>query len=154
MNTTEDIKWLDVAEVAKRVRAEIKAETGRSLPTLLKCRVRIDRFSMGRSLYVKVTAAPFNTMNAERVRFEMSHPHEYPRHSILSEQADALLARLDEIVSKYHWDYSDPASDYHNVNFFKHVDISSELQSADREERVEEIRGWPHAALLIAANEA
>jgi hypothetical protein len=115
---------LDVVEIAKRVRKELKAE----LPKGTKCSVRIDRFSGGQSISLKVDAVPFPIVNPEYVCREVLEPHTYHQDAIgrWTPEAVALLAQADAILSAYNFDGSDSQTDYYHVNFYGHADFGDQ----------------------------
>lgn len=126
---------LDVAEIAKRVRADIKvAITAGELPAA-KYSVRISRYSMGRSLYVTVDGVPFAIVHEARVRRDVLEPHAYHAETLClhTDEARALLAKVEAIVAAYNFDGSDSQSDYSHVNFYAHVDFSNRQEQAERE---------------------
>lgn len=120
MSETEKQR-LDVADVAKALRAEIKAavKSGK-LPRGLKASVTISRFSMGCSLSVKVTAVPAGFVI---LAGDPECPH------AKSPAAAALLAKIEAMIAPYHRDDSDTMTDYFNVNFYKHVDFDGALEA-------------------------
>jgi len=128
---------LDVKEIAKRIRADIaKAIEAGELPAGVKVSVRIERYSMGQSLDVRVTALPagFAILNparvwAEKAKLDVS---DWPREN-LTEQAAAIVATLKAIHDAYNRDNSDIQSDYFDVNYHGDVSIDWALLDADTE---------------------
>lgn len=129
---------LDVVEVAKRVRAEIKAaQKAGGLPEG-KIAVTTERFAGGCSLSIRVVNVEAQMFNPERVAIEVMRPHDYwnddeyramPRFTT---DGQNIMAALKTIVGKYHRDESDLMTDYFNVNFYLHVDVSSEQEKKER----------------------
>jgi len=96
---------LDVAEIARRLRKDLKEAT---LPTALKCAVRIRRFAGGQSLNVAITAAPsfivWTTLpNGERVYTAL---------------ARRWRDQIEVMRQAYNFDKSDSQSDYYNTNYY------------------------------------
>lgn len=127
---------LDIAEIAKRVRAEIRDDikSGR-LPAGLKASVRIERFSGGRALNVNLTAAPFAIHDTARLLAERDTPHDvnsWPREAYTAECRD-VLARFKAIAEAYNYDRDDSQSDYFDVHFYLHTGIDWEVDHLARE---------------------
>lgn len=129
---------LDVAEIAKRVRAEIKdlVKAGK-LPTA-KYGVTIQRFAGGRSMSIRVKDLPttFPLLNPERVLIEAREPHtfhpdfHYPRYA---PEGRAMMDTLKAIADAYRYDRSDSMTDYFDTNFYLHVDVDHEVETAARD---------------------
>ncbi len=124
-------KDMDIAEIAKRVRADIKA----AFPSV-KVSARISRYAGGRSLNVRITQLPKGMlpMNPQRVVFEAQNPHAclpngMPRYNAAAEK---LLTDVKAIVNAYRRDQSDIQTDYFSTNFYGDVDFSHELEQAHR----------------------
>jgi hypothetical protein len=114
---------LDIAEIAKRVRADIKALVSDGQLPRAKYSVRIDRFSGGCSLDVRIDEVPFPILNEERVRCDTLEPHVYhadtlPLHT---DAAQDLLRRIEMVTAAYNYDGSDSQTDHFNVNFYGHA---------------------------------
>jgi hypothetical protein len=130
---------LSIVEIAKRVRADIKAAIkAGDLPAGLKVSVRAETFSGGCALRVCIMACPFNIMNIARVEFDMDHPHDYPEteevRARYNERASEMQEALDSIVQAYNRDSSDIASDYFNVKFYDgHPTFCHELHQSHRD---------------------
>jgi hypothetical protein len=128
-------KALDIAEIAKRVRADLKALVkARTIPQG-KYSVTIQRFSGGCSLKVKMDqlTSPSLMLNPERVKFEKENPHAFPGHlPQFSSAGKALLNTVESVVNAYNFDGSDTASDYWNVNFYGSVDFATPFCQAQR----------------------
>jgi hypothetical protein len=90
----EEVKGMDIKDIAKLIRADLKRE----LPEL-KTSVRIERYSMGRSCNVHVTM------------------DKYPTH----EEQDPIRTTIRKITDQYNYDNSDPMTDYFNVSFYSNV---------------------------------
>ena len=126
---------LDVREIAKLVRADMKAASGpipHRLPGGFKAGVRISRYSMGRSIDVTIKTVPGVTVrNPARVEFEASGGSTYTRDMpaearfIHTAEARAILAQVKAIVDAYNFDGSDVQSDYFHVNFYSDVRFAS-----------------------------
>lgn len=112
----EMTRELDIAQIAKLVRADIAAAIASGeLPAGLKCSVRISRYSMGRSLSVIVTEAPF----AERcTEWECSVGRSNGLcMPWLTRVAYNVTATLEAIVAAYNYDRSEPETDYYCERF-------------------------------------
>lgn len=121
---------LDLADVAKLIRTDIKAQ----VPGV-KASVRISRYAGGQSLRVDVKSVPegVEVANAERVRFDLEHgPYAYTHLPLLSVEGEAILAKLRAIVSAYNRDNSDIQSDYFDVRFYSNCTFESSVREASR----------------------
>lgn len=107
----EETKDLDIKDIAKLVRGDIKAavKTG-ALSDLLRYGVRIERFSGGQSIDVRI-AWKQPPEDAER------RLHEHAR-------ANCWLETLKGIVDAYNFDGSDMQSDYFRVRFYSHIGLA------------------------------
>lgn len=114
----------DVADIAKDVRAEIKAlKRDGILPRRLKVSVRISRFAGGRSIDVAVVNfaevmgfGPVATFPDEADRFGRAPYRMVAAARILHDLLTALLDR-------YRMDDSDIQTDYFCTNFYREVTI-------------------------------
>ena len=133
----------DIVDIAKLVRSDIaNAIKAGLLPKGLKTGVRIERFSMGRSLNVKITAAPgVCFLSVARVRFDMVEPHEFTRLPLLSPAGKRIIETLEAIMNAYNRNDSDIMSDYHNVSFYGGARFSGSLEGALRAEIVAAVNG-------------
>lgn len=117
----------DTKEIAKLIRADIKRaiESG-ELPKI-KTSVKMDRFSGGSSIDVKVVAVPagFVRYTREYIIANLSHTHDY--NTVLTDEASALLKSLERIGKEYHRDNSDSQSDYFDVNFYFGVEFDHDI---------------------------
>lgn len=108
-------KHLDIAEISKRTRAELKEATKAGyLPEGLKYSVRIDRYAGGCSLYVHISGVP----KADRV-----DPTETDHYGDPAERAESreLRRRLEGIANRYNRQDVDSQVDYFNVSYYSHV---------------------------------
>jgi hypothetical protein len=114
---------LDVAEIAKRIRSEIKAGVKAGELPNAKYSVTISRYSGGQSLNVSIDNVPFAIANEARVRRDVLEPYAYHSENLPlhSDEAAALLKRVEVIVGAYNFDGSDSQSDYFHVNFYGDV---------------------------------
>lgn len=105
----ETTKDLDITEVAKLIRKDIKAtqSTG-DLPADAKFSVRIERYNLGQSIDVKATLP-------DRPALTEAY--------IYTPEAKAIVATVHSIVDAYGYDNSDTLSDYHCVRFFSNVTV-------------------------------
>lgn len=156
---------MDIAQVAKLVRAELKAETkaGR-LPKGVKYSVRTSRYSMGCSLTVEVKAVPqgFGVVNPHRAWLDHDDPHfayhtlavNDPRYPRLTAEAAELVASLERLVNQYNRKDIDSMTDYYNVSFSEHVGFAYEVEQADRERVLAEPRPELPSPAPLASGEA
>lgn len=135
---------LDISEIAKRVRKEIKAE----LPKGFKVSVRISRYSGGQSLDAEIKAVPpgFVINNPERVRLEEEDPNWVTRagaYPIFSEEATKVEKTIKGIIEAYNYDGSEIQVDYFDVNFYGHVSWDYDLKNQDKANVLAKLKGEP-----------
>jgi hypothetical protein len=153
---------LDITDIAKAVRKDIKqAIKAGDLPQL-KCSVRISRFAGGRSLNVYVKSFDGPVINPEFIRLEKEHPHEYyiarsRGVDRFTDKAGNALELLKTIVGSYNMDGSDVQSDYFCVNFYSTIDFEWRLCQDEREaieaKLVAEAEATAHAELVQRSND-
>jgi hypothetical protein len=138
----------DITEIAKLVRADIKAAIKGKLLPAIKTSVRIQRFSGGRSLSVKITAFP-ETFCAYVANCHLSNQDS--RYIVNSDELKQLLKDLKHILDSYNFDDSDTMTDYFHVNFYGSVDVDWKQESvliaiakkqAEGQQKCSEL-GWP-----------
>ena len=136
---------LDIADIAKLVRKEIKAgvKSG-SLPAALRTSVRISRYSMGQSLSVTITELGTLGANPARVKWDMDNPHAYPGEAPHRYTAVAVetIEALEAMVKAYNYDDSDSQTDYYNVRFSGSVSIDHDVTNLDKK-AIKESGGYP-----------
>jgi len=130
----------DTAEIAKRIRADIAdAVRTKKLPKGTYS-VRTSKYSMGSSIDVIASKLPFPLLNPAAFRLEQgSSDVSFNRDSFSTRytpQAESVLAALNAIVGAYHWDRSDPVTDYYNERFGRDV----KLDTAKEWERINEAK--------------
>jgi hypothetical protein len=133
----------DTAEIAKRIRADIAdAVRTRKLPKGTYS-VRTDKYSLGSSINVVASKLPFPLLNPAAFHLvKGSSDVEFDRDRFRSRytpEAESALATLDAIVGAYHWDRSDPVTDYYNERFGRDVklDTSKEWERINEATRAE-----------------
>ena len=117
----EATRDLDIAAIAKLVRADIKAAVkSGELPAGLVASVRISRYSMGQSLGVSFGAPGVNPVNpdwaaaSEAARFGWDGG---PGFSRLTGEGMRIEAVVAGIVGAYNFNNSDSMSDYYHTRF-------------------------------------
>ena len=101
--------WQDAATIAKNVRADIKqAQKDGSLPKDIKVSVRCEKYSMGQSVNVSVTG-----WLGDRIWKRLP-----AGFRIMTPEAKAVTARIEEIRNAYNRDNSDPMTDYYEVVYY------------------------------------
>lgn len=118
-------------EIAKLVRVDIREAIKSGALPRIKVSVTTDSFSGGSSLTVRVREVPpgFKRWTRAYVIANCNRTNYYD--TPITAEADALIKALESIVSQYHRDNSDSASDYWDVNFYKHVDFDSSVGRAE-----------------------
>lgn len=128
----QETKNMDIKEIAKLVRKEIKAK----FPTI-KTSVTIDRYSMGQSLDVRILEVPFQVVNPEHVKECFNADGSYnnmstPRASRLTEAGKNLIETIEGIVNQYNFDDSDTQTDYFHKRFYSSTQLAHSLEESQR----------------------
>jgi hypothetical protein len=121
---------LDTTQIAKQVREDIKAAVKAGELPKATYSVRTDKYSMGSSITIVASKLPFRTINADAYRVDPGATwvtFDSARHrSRFTPEAQAVERKLEAIVGAYHWDRSDPSTDYYNERFHKDVRITED----------------------------
>jgi hypothetical protein len=112
---SSDGGWVDVKDIAKAIRADIKAAVKSGDIPAVKYSVRIDRFSGGQSINVTISGIP-------NARIEREHP--YGGTVVAnSDEANLVQHKVQAMVDAYNHDGSDSQTDYWDVRFYGFVSI-------------------------------
>ena len=121
----------DVKEIAKDVRGLVKSAVKAGfLPKSLKASVRIDRYSMGCSLDVDVTAVDDCILNVSAWREQAANGYRLSwadlggMYNTLGREVLDTLVRFCKAFQKSE---SHSQSDYHNTNFYLDVNFSGDV---------------------------
>jgi hypothetical protein len=120
---------LDIKEIAKRLRKDIKAMQKMGVYANMKVSVRIERYSGGQSLSVTITKWDGQLHNPAWIAADMNARCEIHRHTPRVRKAMEVLKRL---ANQWNYDNSDSMVDYFDVNYYTHVSVDWELDAADR----------------------
>lgn len=120
-----------IKEIAKEVRQELKKE----FPAC-KFSVRIQQYSMGRSMTVSLLKAPFEAFS------DINEPRKYcqlnqftlrrsdPTNSgyncngtTITKEARECMKKADKIANRENWDRSDSMTDHYDVNYAFNIEI-------------------------------
>ena len=133
---------LDIKEIAKLVRADIKQaiKVGR-LPKGTKTSVKIDRFSMGQALDITIKAIPCTIYNPNYVKatanFTDYHCDEASEirqnEGQFSRDLQSAMKALESIGHAYNRSNNDSMSDYSDNRFYLHVKVDYDLKEAAKE---------------------
>lgn len=126
---------LDITEIAKRMRADVKALR---LPKGIKVSVRCDRFSGGQSIDMRVTVPESFIFHSEAMaswhkQFGDRKLPPLSREEQMSAEYNELKAKLDAIHGAYNRDNSDSMTDYFDVRYYGHVTIEGSWAALKRE---------------------
>lgn len=123
---------MDVAEVAKRVRADIKAaQKAGTLPTGMKATVNIHRYSMGCALYVRVTQAPIQIHASDFIAHQVRTDGQHWEGERFTKSARDLLEKLEALAGAYQ--RVERGVDSAQNNFHLGVSFGTEVREEDRE---------------------
>jgi len=123
----ENFNWdLTIVEIAKKVREYIKDKY-----LGFKFSVRIQKFSMGRSLYVQLKDIPLGTnlINVDLVKHVQKTKE--PPDNVNDWQTDeikSMMADIKKYANSFNRTESHIQSDYYSTNFYLHMNISADLQ--------------------------
>lgn len=151
---------LDVSEIAKRVRQEIKEAIAQGgLPKGLKISVTISRFSGGRSLdaTIKEVPAGFVICNPERVKLEADDPNTaFPvcHYPIFTPEAEVITEKIKTLIAAYNYDGSEIQADYWNVNFYSNVRWHHKLEELDKARTLAKLTGEPEPEAKVLTAES
>lgn len=142
----DETKDLDIKQIAQLVRKDIKlAMKNGELAGVVKVSVKIDRFSMGQALDIKVTEFSGQFYNPDYIRatqnfsdYHNDEVHEVNRSAGRhSSAAKSALKQLEDIGNAYNRDNSDSMSDYSDINFFLRVGFDYSV--IDKAESIEKV---------------
>ena len=138
---------MDTKEIAKAIRKDLKTLDG------FKFSVTMERYAGGSSIDVSVMESPArlirtideipehnNTHNYSRVQIaemQLKNYHQLNHHFAHEEYSDeswnngvfltkdghSAVKEINGVIEKYHWDKSDPMTDYFNTNFYYHIGL-------------------------------
>jgi hypothetical protein len=117
----EETRDLDIAAIAKLVRADIREaiRVGFLPGSSRDYSVRIDRYSMGQSLDVTVRNHP----ELWHLAWSDTYGEELRQHS---PEGRRVVELLEGIVRAYNWDGSDSMVDYFDVRFYSTVTLAGQ----------------------------
>jgi len=101
-------------EIAKEIKSEIQKIKGVKLSVTCKHNHLID---------ISVMQAPFAVLVNEDVNHIPINHHYLDENIDLTKEGKTLFNLIDEIVKKYHWDESDPMTDYFFCAFYYHYSV-------------------------------
>ena len=105
-------KNLDIAQIAKMVRADLKQAVKEGKLPEHKVSVRVRRYAGGQSLDVAVTQCAA-LGSSDRDEGGVRKPQAMFMHTVMS-----------QIIAAYNYDNSDLMTDYFDVNFYGHVEFN------------------------------
>lgn len=115
----EESRGLSTTEIAKLVRAEIKAtKKSGELPADLHVSVRSRYFSGGSS--ITITWSTWGVFEIEEDSKWANYSSGY--YPILSAKGNHIIHKLNDFVNAYNFDDSDAMTDYYHVRFYGSVD--------------------------------
>lgn len=140
-------KDLSSVEIAKRIRADIKAAQKAGELPAMTVSVRYERVTHSSAIRIYVRKWEGQIWNVARAREDVQNPSAWSRIDNLSRKARSILDSLKDIANAYNYDKSDISSDYFNVNFYLTVDFDYELKNASQKATEATVR----AAYAVAA---
>jgi len=138
----------DTAALAKLIREDIKAEVAAKRLPPAKYSVTTDKYSMGSSITVVASKLPFPVLN--EAAFHLSKwGAEFDSDRFRSRytpEAETLQKKLEAIVGAYHWDRSDPQTDYFHSRFHKDVRLDDHGEMDRIREKLKKVAKEPSPA--------
>lgn len=137
-----ETEGLRTAEIAKRIRADIKAAVAEGRLPRAKYSVVTDVYSMGSSINVRISKVErqgFTLLNPGRLRWDLENPHlghwacPADHMALYSPEATAVRAAVEAIMAAYNYDGSEPETDYYNVRFHGRAAFASDYEAELRE---------------------
>ena len=113
-----------ITEIAKTVRETLKKE----LPDC-KFSVTVHQYSMGCSMTVALMKSPIQIMADSEKKYVQLNQYQFLDESrkkccdSLTPEGFDLMRKVTAIALKDHWSDSDAQSDYHNTNFYLHLEV-------------------------------
>lgn len=123
----DETKHLDIADIAKLVRKDIRELVKSDDLPEFKYSVRIDRFSGGQAIRVSIQSS--KTLDVTEYR-EAFHVNRYDIDSLSADMqrkyvtANETYDKVRSVVEAYNYDASDAMVDYFNVRFYATVSYS------------------------------
>jgi hypothetical protein len=119
-------------ELAAFVRADIKAcQKKGQLPKDMKVSVRIQSYSGGGSINVRVTEAGFKVCEDSYLHNAAGGHYRNENAGYLTVQAEAVKNKLSAILAAYNYDDSEIQTDYFDVRFYGHAEYDYNLVGAE-----------------------
>lgn len=124
---------LGTKQIAALVRAEIKAAVKSGALPSLKASVTMERFAGGSSITIRLSDVAIKSVyNPVRLRADVERPNEPCSVPWITDEARALLDRVEAILGAYNHDGSDSMTDHFDVKFYAHVEFDHAWQSGRR----------------------
>lgn len=140
----EATRNLDITEIAKRIRADIKAL---QLDKAYKFSVTVQRYSGGQSLDIRVKSVPpgFHYYTDKAASWCKQFPQSVHRMPLTWQDAQSpelsdLIGKLGAIHASYNRDNSDGMSDYFDVRFYGDASLDWQLADSLKKADVEAAR--------------
>jgi len=139
---------LDITEIAKRLRREIKAALKAGELPACKYSVRTSRYSMGQSLNVSITETPFPVHNREFLELEHKILYvsdvadrqglrwELEETDRWTQEAIDLIKTMKGMANQWNYDGSDSQTDYYHVNYSMSVDYDAHDEWVEMTEEI------------------
>ena len=131
---------LDIRDIAKRMRADIKAL---ALPAGIKTSVRLQRYSGGQAIDIRITALPsgFPLLSDAAASWKKQFPHranDVPGAVVDHRSAEfhRLMQQLERIHGAYNRDNSDSMTDYFDCRYYGSVSLDWTVRRECEEQQV------------------
>ncbi len=118
---------LTTTQIAKLIRAEIKAKKKSGELPNAKISVRTQYFANGSSIDIEIKNTPFNPINPEYIKDEKIDPSLCNPSEYYTKEGKELRDKLEAIKDQYNYDNSDSMTDYFHVRFYGHVNYDGDF---------------------------
>jgi hypothetical protein len=123
-------KSLSKTEIAKRIRADLKAAMADGTIPEMAASVRKTSHN---SIRVELSACPFEVLSEARVLADRDNPYQF-RGDLpwMSEEGRLVQDAVEKIAGAYNFDGSDIQSDYFHVNYYLTVEFDHGMRETER----------------------
>jgi hypothetical protein len=122
---------LDIVDIARALRKDIKALVKQGFFPGLKVSVRTERYSLGQALNITITGWNGDIANAEWV--QRGFDTDGGRIPMYAPGAKKAMDVLETLANQWNYNASDSMTDYYEVNYSVSVAFDHDLQEADAE---------------------
>lgn len=123
-HSTQGNGYMSAADIAKLMRADIKAAVKSGELPDVKYSVTVENYSGGRSINIRIQDLPDAWVKGE--------DHYGYERDILTPEAKAVQDKVQAIHNAYNYDGSEIQVDYFDVNYYGHAEVESPWMAESR----------------------